>query len=434
MLAFDWSGKPAASFDDIVEFVRARAHRIPELGRRLQEVPGNLEYPRWVRDEGLRQGEFPIVPLPSRTWTDVIDSLGGLLQIPVDTTRAPWRLHVAREVDGVPHVDGIGAVVVFQISHALADGRGASRLARMLFALSPDAIPATHDDAASPGTQLPTALASLVALPFKLARARLGAAFARRAFVRRHDTAPGGGVEPRPGIRGNADPTANRVVHVIPTQPGVVTGAPVSVTTIGLTAVSVATDRLLRELDGSTPATLNALVPMALPQDVQWPAANRIVNGTVDLGVGVENLAQRADAIRKSLSAARRTVMDPLLTEWIRAENLVPAPVFLAVTKARAARTAPQHDTPESVRTNVTVISVDRGDAGLDLCGARPAMTAGFPMLGTGRSVSHGFYGIGDTVTVCVIACPDTFPEHARYAELLEQAVDEVVAAKSVGN
>ena len=61
-------------------------------------------------------------------------------------------------------------------------------------------------------------------------------------------------------------------------------------------------------------------------------------------------------------------------------------------------------------------------------------MTAGFPMLGPARSLSHGFYGIGNTVTACVTACPETFPDHARYVEFLEKAVADVLEATTVPN
>ncbi|MGA9872024.1 MAG: WS/DGAT domain-containing protein, partial [Rhodococcus sp. (in: high G+C Gram-positive bacteria)] len=249
------------------------------------------------------------------------------------------------------------------------------------------------------------------------------------AYTRAHGGAPGTRATPRPAIPGNADPTPQRVVHVVACPPATFRRGPFSVTTLALTAVGVATERFLAEFGLPAPDTLNSLVPMALPEDVPWPAANRIVNGTVDLHLEITDLAQRAEAIRLSLKAARRDVVDPHLLRWITAENRVPAPVFLAATRFQRSRAAVSHAVPQSVQSNLTVVSVDRGDAELTLCGARALFTAGFPMLSAARSVSHGFYGLGDTLTVCIIACPDTFPAHARYADIVEQAVRDVAAA-----
>ena len=437
LLAFGWPGDAPASFEEIAEFVCSRAARVPELRTRLQEVPGNLDYPRWVHDDRIHDGaslRSRVVDLPSQTWEDVPRAVEGLVQIPVDAAEAPWRVHVACDVEGVPHADGKAAVVVFQVSHALTDGRGASRLARLLFTPTLPSGPTTGSVAAAPGTQLPHAVSSLLELPYRLLAARVGAARARRAFVRAHGVEPTSRDAARPAVRGNAAPMRSRVVHMIACPPGAFRRASFSVTTCALTAVSLATDRYLADAGDTTPDSLNALVPMALPEEVRWPAVNRIVNGSVDLHVEIDDLTERAGAIRASLSAARTAVVDPLLTRWIRAENKIPAPIFLAFRRRGAKHARPSHDLPEAVLTNVTVVSVDRGDAGIELCGARPIMTAGFPMLGPARSLSHGFYGIGNTVTVCVTACPETFPDHARYVEFLEKAVADVLEATTVPN
>lgn len=219
---------------------------------------------------------------------------------------------------------------------------------------------------------------------------------------------------------------------MITCAPGAFRRSGLSVTTLGLTAVGVATRHFLDDHGEQTPPTLNALVPMAIPDHVDWPAANRVVNGTVDLHPDIDDTVERAEAIRASLSKSRSDVTDPKLIRWISAENMIPAPIYLAVRRRRAKKFTSTPRTPEKVLTNVTVVSVDRGKKDVELLGAPPVLSAGFPMLADGRSVTHGFYGLGDTVTVCVVACPDTFPDHERYAEILEQAVEDVSADTAV--
>lgn len=427
LLTFDSAGNPSPAFEDITDFIDVRARRIPDLNKVLVEIPGNLDYPHWSYS---RTSKPPVIEFDCCTWQDVVEELGELVRKPVDATRSTWQVHIAREVEGVPHASGRAVVVVFQVSHALTDGRGASRLARALFAPRlPDEVGVRPPPAFRPGLGVPLAVGASIALPFRLAAARLAAWRARRAFARGSGSAVSTGNVPRPPIRGNTEPTGNRVVHVIPCAPHQFEKLQFTVTTTALTAVGLATERYLTGVGDATPDTLNALVPMALPSDLPWPAANRVLNAAVDLHVTVSDITDRARRIATSMAKARTYLFDPLLLRWVRAENRVPAPIYLALSKRAERRSRSGGQVPNSVTSNVTVVSVDRGAADLELCGAPCLFSGGFPMLGPARSVSHGFYGIGGTITVCVTACPDTFPDHERYARILAQAVSDVTAA-----
>ncbi|SNS51443.1 wax ester/triacylglycerol synthase domain-containing protein [Rhodococcoides kyotonense] len=425
LVAFAVTGE-MPTFGQISDFISTRAAAIPELTKRIVEVPGNLDFPRWVHDDAPAASHvFEISD--ARTWNDFRRAVDRLVTDPVDATEAAWRVHVARDVSEVPQTSGTSIVVVFQVSHAVADGRGASQLARMLFAPTPDSTARAH--VGTVRSLVPAAVGSALTLPIRTAAARLAARKARRAYAHEHGFEPLQRDSHRPGIRGNADPTPSRVSHVHVCAPGLLTQSTLSVTTLALTAVSLATERYLDAVGDTTPDTLNSLVPMAVPDDSPWNAVNRVVNGAVDLHVTTPDLRERAQAIRASLRRTRAEMTDPLLLRWISAENLIPAPVFLAMKKLTARRVRPNHSVPETVLTNSTVISVDRGTKDLELCGAPALFTAGFPMLGPARSLTHGFYGLGDTISVCVVACPDTFPDHERYSEILVAAVTDVAEA-----
>ncbi|OZE99880.1 wax ester/triacylglycerol synthase domain-containing protein [Rhodococcoides fascians] len=423
LLTFDAGDLSSPTLDEITDFIDARARSIPDLNKRLVEIPGNLEYPYWSRSVGLP----PIVEFGSGTWESVVDELGLLVQKSVDATRAAWQVHVARDVEDVPHAVGRALVVVVQVSHALTDGRGATRLARALFSVDPPEPSQSQARLFKPHLRVPVAVGALAALPFRLAAARLAARRTRRTFERERGSITDRNVL-RPSISSNVEPTGNRVAHVIPCAPHRLTKTRFSVTTTALTAVGLAAERYLETVGDAVPVTLNALVPMGLPEDVKWPAENRIVNGDVDLHVDVSDIAERARRTAASLAEAREKLLDPLLLRWIRAENLVPAPVFLALDRRARKHALRERTVHDEVTSNLTVVSVNRGDARLELCGAPGLFSGGFPMLGPARSLTHGFYGLGDTVTVCVTACPDTFPDHARYVDILKQAINDVVA------
>ncbi|MEU2039494.1 hypothetical protein [Nocardia niwae] len=113
--------------------VAERSARIADLRVRLRELPADIDYPRWVRGEFTAE-QFVEHGLAERNWAHLLHVLGDLLGTGVDAAVHPWRLHVFRAIADAPGQGGEPAlVVVLQISHALADGRRASAIARALF-------------------------------------------------------------------------------------------------------------------------------------------------------------------------------------------------------------------------------------------------------------------------------------------------------------
>lgn len=129
LYCFDDSGRSGAQ---LREFVARRSTEIADLSVRLRELPGDLDYPAWVRCE-FRAEQFVEHILPEPDWPSVCEVLGKLLGTGVDAAVRPWRLHVFRRVVGAPGGAGPAMVVVLQLSHALADGRRGAEIARGLF-------------------------------------------------------------------------------------------------------------------------------------------------------------------------------------------------------------------------------------------------------------------------------------------------------------
>ncbi|WP_433524121.1 WS/DGAT domain-containing protein [Nocardia pseudovaccinii] len=129
LYCFDDSGRSGAQ---LREFVAHRSAEIADLSVRLRELPGDLDYPAWVRCE-FRAEQFVEHILPEPDWPSVCEVLGKLLGTGVDAAVRPWRLHVFRGVVGAPGGAGPAMLAVLQISHALADGRRGAEIARGLF-------------------------------------------------------------------------------------------------------------------------------------------------------------------------------------------------------------------------------------------------------------------------------------------------------------
>ncbi|MEU2173336.1 WS/DGAT domain-containing protein [Nocardia sp. NPDC019219] len=113
--------------------VAERSARIADLRVRLRELPGDIDYPFWTRSEFAAE-QIVEHELRERNWSCLLEALGELLGTGVDAAVHPWRLHLFRAIADAPGQTGEPAlVVVLQMSHALADGRRASAIARALF-------------------------------------------------------------------------------------------------------------------------------------------------------------------------------------------------------------------------------------------------------------------------------------------------------------
>ncbi|WP_179276524.1 wax ester/triacylglycerol synthase domain-containing protein [Rhodococcus sp. 14-1411-2a] len=421
LTAFDSVERPAPSFDEIVAHMEARAPLVPGLGLRLREAPLNLDYPRWVPDTSPLSERMSDHDLGGAPWADFEILMGDLLRTRLDLREHSWHLHVVRGIGSAPMMQGAVTVVILQVGHALTDGLGVSRMVRALF--EPVSEPISAPGAApSPNltaereNPVSSTLGAVVRAPVDLVRSRWEARRAVRAY---RGSQPGPPSVPATALNQAVGPY--RVVRIVPMQKTEVRAGAASVTVSALCAVGSCLNQYLGDGDGdgdeplsATGGTVAAFVPMALPRDVEWPAANRAVVGTVDLHVGEPDIAKRAELITRSLAAERARVTAAPLLRVARADERVPAPIVQFVQGRRFR----QHDrSPSHVGAKTTVVSVDRGRADLELYGAVARFSAGFPFLEDGRCLNHGIFGLGDVVTIAMVACPDAVPNLDAYTQ-----------------
>lgn len=415
LTVFDSVDRDAPSFEEVVAHMETRVPLVPGLGLRLREAPLNLDYPRWVPDTSPVSERMSDHDLGGAPWADFEALMGDLLRTRLDPRDHSWHAHVVRGVGSAPLVQGAVTVVILQVGHALTDGLGVSKMVRALFEAqsSAGAAPSPQTE---PEREHPVAgvLSAVVRAPVDLARSRWEARRAIRAY---RGTTPGPPPVPATSINRAVGPY--RVVRIVPMQATEVRAGAASLTVSALCAVGPCLDRYLgdghRTLS-ETGGTVTAFVPMALPGDVEWPAANRAVVGTVDLHVGEPDVAKRAELITRSLAVERARVTAAPLLRIARADERVPAPIVRFVQGRRFRK----HDrSPSRVGAQTTVVSVDRGRADLELCGAVARFSAGFGFLEDGRCLAHGFFGFSGVVTVAMVACPDAVPDLDGYTRQL---------------
>ncbi len=398
----------------VADLTRALA-RVDRIRRRLVEVPATLAYPRW-ETHSTPASRFVTAHAPDGRWTETLRRLAELAEVPIDTTQSAWRADLVDVVTDAPFSDRPVIVVVLRISHTFVDGQGAAAIGRSVFGDGTDGADVAPEPGPHRRSPWPAAVHGAVTLPAGV----VGYVRALVADARRGRHEP-----PAPPQRArtplNSPPGADRSVAIIVRPRPATRLAGVTVTTVGLTAVSLALQRYLSST--GVPTGLSASVPVSVPDSVDFAGANRVVTGTVDLHTDVPDLTARAQLIQRDLHAERSRVLDPAALARLAVLESAPAPVLVAITALG------RRVTPQTVAAHTVVTSINRGDAPLRLGDAVAVFSSGFPALTRHFAVKHGIYTLGSTMTIGVVWSPTTVPDGHRHAALLEQAWDEVIAA-----
>ncbi|WP_081830636.1 WS/DGAT domain-containing protein [Rhodococcus sp. UNC363MFTsu5.1] len=414
------------SADSTAEMSRsliARAALVADLRLKVRDVPFHADYPYWVpMDIGA---DHVVAHEPLESWPDCLLAVGELLTERLDSRESPWRLHLFAVGRGAPRCGDAPAVVaVLQVAHALADGRGASALARALF--GGQAAAARRSPRPAPWRPVSALALAAARLPAQLASLAVAAVPAHRTHRELERDTAAGVLPPQPPSlpKGptNARPDEHRSVRMVVRDAAELRGPGVTVTVGAMTAISLALTRYLEAQGNELPANLAAEVTVA--KSGQAHARNHFRNVAVDLHPDLADLRERAEAIAASMASRRVRGEHSAAAAADRALRSVPGPLVRWGVE--------QFDfgaIPDTVTGNTVVSSVDRGPADLSLGGGRVRFTAGFPALSQFMGLTHGVHGIGDTVTIGVTTSPSVLADIDAYEAMLHEAIDEVGAA-----
>ena len=409
LYCFDGPGHPAIHAEAM-----DRASRVADLRLKVRDVPWHLDYPVWVHKY---IEDVDVVVRPGGGWTDCRDEIAGLLGTVLDPRRSPWRLHIFTGVTGIPGSSEPALVVVLQLSHALADGRGAARIARTMFGDAATRAPTV----ATPST-IALLAAGAVRTPLLVARMLGRSVRAARAYRAELALVENGRlVSKNTGYElvslNRADDRHAVRILVFPVD--ALRGSGITVTVAALTAIGEALRRYLGV------GGLGAEVTVA--RDVVASHRNNFHNVSVDLHVDEADLVIRSRAIRASLECRRARADHPSVVAQRLATQVTPAPLL-----RHSVRIADLTTTPARVAGNTVVTSVNRGPADLEF-GGRVRFTAGFPALSPVMGVTHGVYAVGTTLSISIHASLAALPDPDRYAEILRSVVADVRRALASG-
>src|SRR5262245_25050466 len=131
-------GKP--TFADIAAHLEARFDAVPQLRRRLQRVPLDLDNPYWVDDERFDityHVRSVTLPAPG-TWEQFCSLATAIHARPVDLGRPPWEMYVVDGLDGVAWLPAGSFALVAKIHHCAVDGTSLRGLTWALHDLLPE--------------------------------------------------------------------------------------------------------------------------------------------------------------------------------------------------------------------------------------------------------------------------------------------------------
>lgn len=139
---FDPSTAPGGivRFKRIIQTLKERAHLAPYLRQRLYEVPFNLDFPYWVRDESF-DPEFHIrhiaLPKPG-DWRQLCIQVARLHTRALDRSRPLWELYVIEGLDNVAGVPPGCFALVSKTHHACIDGKSSYDISSALCDPTPE--------------------------------------------------------------------------------------------------------------------------------------------------------------------------------------------------------------------------------------------------------------------------------------------------------
>ena len=156
------------TLQELKDFIASRLHLIPPFTSRLAQVPFNLDWPYWVKDEhfdiGYHVREIAL-PAPG-DMKQLTDQVGRIYSRQLDRSRPLWELYL------IQGLEGGRAAILSKTHHAAVDGMSGSEIMSAIYDLTPEPRtveppPADYDDEAEAGAPRGLDLLShgLTALP-----------------------------------------------------------------------------------------------------------------------------------------------------------------------------------------------------------------------------------------------------------------------------
>jgi diacylglycerol O-acyltransferase / wax synthase len=451
LLIYDPSTAPAGkvTFKGILAELEARLHLADVFRRRLTDLPGGVHRPYWVDDPNFDL-EYHVrhigLPQPG-DWRQLCIQVARLHARQIDLRRPPWEITVIEGLNAVPGVPSGSFAIALKLHHCAVDGMASVQMIAALHDLAADSPRPAGPDAPWHPSPLPSTgdLLARTAINAALHPMRAGTVLASSApkLVRGLAGLPGklaGGVVSRiasgnvpslpPKTRFNQTASPHRVFearfHDLADFKRI--KASVSGATINDVALAYVGGALREYLAGHgelPDESLVAACPMSLRDAGDKTSTGNALFGRLHkLGTDIADPLERLAAIAKATAESRSGSDQSTTTQLLELVGTVPTSL-LGVT-AKAASVLPFSGPTVA---NTTVTNVPGPTEPLFFSGARLVRAAGLGPLVAGLNLIHVVASYNGTLSISATADRDALPDPATYAECMDHAFQELLAA-----
>ncbi len=451
LLIYDPSTAPGGrvTYKGILEEIESRLHLAPTFRRRLTELPGGLHMPYWVDDPNFDL-EYHVrhiaLPQPG-DWRQLCIQIARIHARQIDLRRPPWEMTVIEGLNAVPGVAPGSFAVGVKLHHCAADGMESVELLAALHDLAPDGPRPAPPETPWEPDDLPStaALVSRTAVNFAQYPVRAGGVVGPTALKAVRELVglparlaggvataltPGSGSLFAPATRFNGSASPHRVFearfHDLADFQRIKASVPgATINDVAVAYVGGTLRRYLEDHDELPDDTLVAACPASIRDSSEKGAGgNRLFGRLQSLQTDSPDSHKRLESIVTESSAFRENSDKSNASRLMELVGLVPTTLLGMTVKAASAM-------PFSGPTiaNTTVSNVPGPTEPIYFTGARLVRVTGLGPLIAGMNLFHVIASYNGTVSMGVTADRDALPDPAHYAECMQAAFDELLAA-----
>ncbi|MDG5481710.1 WS/DGAT/MGAT family O-acyltransferase [Mycolicibacterium gadium] len=451
LLIYDPSTAPGGrvTFKGILEEVDSRLHLAPTFRRRLTELPGGLHKPYWVDDPNFDL-EYHVrhiaLPQPG-DWRQLCIQIARIHARQIDLRRPPWEMTVIEGLNSVPGVPPGSFAVGLKLHHCAADGMESVELMAALHGLEPDGprpdppeTPWAPDELPSTSTLVSKTAFNIASYPLRASGVVVPNALKAVRQLAGMPTKVVGGVASalasRPGplfapaTRFNNAASPHRVFearfHDLADFQRIKASVPgATINDVAVAYVGGTLRRYLQNHDELPEQTLVSACPASIRDSNEKGAGgNRLFGRLQSLQTDSSDPLERLAMISEQSAGFRDSSDTANTSQLMELVGLVPTTLLGLTVKAASAM-------PFSGPTiaNTTVSNVPGPTVPVYFAGARLVRVTGMGPLIAGMNLFHVIASYNGTVSMGVTADRDALPDPAHYAECMQAAFDELLAA-----
>ncbi len=436
ILELDTSTMPGGyTFERFRESLNERIKAMPQFREKLADSRFNLDHPVWVEDRDfVVDHHLHRIGLPGPGGSrELAEICGHIASLPLDRSRPLWEKWVIENIDGTNPYEGGRLVVMTKVHHAGVDGVTGASMMSQLCSTEPDAPPPDPVEGSGDANSLEIAVSGALKFatrPLKLVNALPGTVTSVVDTVRRARSGLTMATPfSAPQTVFNANVTAHRNIAFTELDlediKTVKNHFGVKVNDVVMALVSGVLRTFLAERGQLPENSLVAMVPVSVHEKSDRPGRNQVSGMFARLETGIDDPAERLEAIAAANSVAKQhssAISATLLQDWTQfAAPAVFGVAMRVYASSRLSGARPVH--------NLVVSNVPGPQVPLYMLGCE--VKAMYPLgpIFHGSGLNMTVMSLSGNLDVGIVSCPELVPDLWDLADAFGVAMKELLAA-----